>query len=198
MLNKTKDIKIILLAVMVSALSALILVLLPSPIVNAELGCAPGYGPNENESACIERDEDDATQGSKINCPDGKIPGNKPGEANPDGEVCIDDPAYLGITPSFEGDCEPGADDTGKQIPVDSSNCGIIGYLVTGINILSSLVGVVVVIMIAIGGIQYSVSRDNPQAVQAAKSRIMNAILALVAYMFMYGFLQWIVPGGVL
>lgn len=81
---------------------------------------------------------------------------------------------------------------------IDKTNCGIIAYLLTGINVLSALVGVVVVLMIAVGGIQYSASRDNPQATAAAKDRIRNAIIALILYVFMWAFLQYLIPGGVL
>jgi hypothetical protein len=65
------------------------------------------------------------------------------------------------------------------------------------IDVVAIGVGVVVVAMIIIAGIQYTASRDNPQAVQAAKSKIVNAIIALIAFTFIYTFLQWIVPGGI-
>lgn len=81
---------------------------------------------------------------------------------------------------------------------LDKNNCGILAYLIDGINLLSALVGIVIVIMIAVGGLQYSASRDNPQSTQAAKEKIRNAILALLAYIFMYAFLQYLIPGGVL
>lgn len=93
---------------------------------------------------------------------------------------------------NFEGDCKPGA---GKSL--DKTNCGIIGYIVTFTNVLSALVGIVVVIMIAVGGIQYTTARDDPQAVSAAKNRIRNAILALVFYLFGFAFLQYLIPGGI-
>lgn len=82
--------------------------------------------------------------------------------------------------------------------PITKENCGIVDILVTTIRVLSGLVGVVVVVMIAYGGVQYALARDNPQAVSAAKSKIVNAILALVFYLMIFGFLQWVVPGGVL
>jgi hypothetical protein len=66
------------------------------------------------------------------------------------------------------------------------------------INILSGLVGIVIVTMITVGGIQYSSARDNPQAVAAARGRITNALIALVAYILMYAFLQYLIPGGIL
>lgn len=94
----------------------------------------------------------------------------------------------------FAADCSP--EDPNQSI--NAKNCAIVAYTVTAINILSSIVGVVVVLMIAVGGIQYAASRDNPQAAVKAKERIRNAILALVAYLFIYAFLQYLIPGGVL
>lgn len=66
------------------------------------------------------------------------------------------------------------------------------------INILSGAVGVVIVAVVVIAGIQYSSSGGNPQAAAAAKKRILNAIIALVAYMFLFIGFQWLIPGGLL
>ena len=65
------------------------------------------------------------------------------------------------------------------------------------VNFLSIGVGVVVIAFIIIGGIQYAAAGDNPQALTAAKQRIMNALIALFAYLFMVAFLQWLIPGGI-
>jgi hypothetical protein len=51
--------------------------------------------------------------------------------------------------------------------------------------------------MIAVAGVQYTTSRDNPQAVQAAKQKIWNVLIGLLAFFFLYAFVQWIIPGGV-
>ncbi len=67
----------------------------------------------------------------------------------------------------------------------------------TFINMLAAGTGVIIVLMIVLGGIQYSTAGANPQAVNAAKSKIVNAILALLMFLFMYTFLQWLVPGGI-
>lgn len=64
------------------------------------------------------------------------------------------------------------------------------------VNFLSIGVGIIVITMIIIGGIQYSIAGDNPEATGKAKTRITNALIALVAYLFIYTFLQWIIPGG--
>ncbi len=65
------------------------------------------------------------------------------------------------------------------------------------VNFLSAGVGIVVVGVIIFGGIQYMAAGDNPQAVTAAKKRIANAFIALLAFIFMFAFLQWLIPGGV-
>ena len=73
----------------------------------------------------------------------------------------------------------------------------IIEDINTVVTFLSIGVGVVVIALLIIGGIQYAAAGDNPQALTAAKQRIMNALIALIAYLFMATFLQWLIPGGV-
>lgn len=76
-------------------------------------------------------------------------------------------------------------------------DCGLVEqYAIPFLNFLGAVVGLVVTISIVVGGIQYASSADDPQKVAAAKSRIANAVIALVAFLFLYGFLQWVVPGG--
>jgi hypothetical protein len=58
-------------------------------------------------------------------------------------------------------------------------------------------VGVVVVGVIILGGIQYTMAGDNPQAVTAAKQRIINGLIALAAFLLMFAFLEWLIPGGI-
>ncbi len=78
-----------------------------------------------------------------------------------------------------------------------TKNCKIVDYLILAINILSAMVGIVVVAMVIVGGIQYTTAADDPQAVAKAKSKIIQALLALVVFIFSYSLLQWLVPGGV-
>ena len=85
-----------------------------------------------------------------------------------------------------------------RDSSLDRSNCGIVRYLVFFINILSAVVGIVVTGTIIMGGIQYSTSGGDPSKIQAAKKRVFNGIFALIAFIFSYAFLQYIVPGGVL
>jgi len=76
------------------------------------------------------------------------------------------------------------------------NNNPIIALAKWAINILSAVVGVVVVAVIVFAGIEYSSSGGDPGRTAAAKGRIINAIIALVAYMFLYIILQWLIPGG--
>ncbi len=73
----------------------------------------------------------------------------------------------------------------------------IVKDLNTVVNFLSGLVGVVVVGVIILGGIQYATAGDKADAVSAAKKRIVNGLIALVAFLFIFAFLQWLIPGGI-
>ena len=105
---------------------------------------------------------------------------------------------------------------SGKVDPLDSSKCAPLGNDCNGnstqkclsqssfiqtlnkfVNFGAAAVGVVVIGMIILGGIQYSMAGDNATAIQAARKRITNALIALVAFIFMYSFLQWLIPGGI-
>jgi len=75
--------------------------------------------------------------------------------------------------------------------------CSLIyDYVDPFIDFLSALVGVAVVISIVVGGIQYSSSAGDPSKASAAKSRIRNAIIALVTFILLYAMLNFLIPGG--
>lgn len=65
------------------------------------------------------------------------------------------------------------------------------------VNLLSALTGIAIAGSVIFAGIQYSTAGGNPQASAQAKKRISQAITALLAYVFIYSFLQWLVPGGI-
>lgn len=74
----------------------------------------------------------------------------------------------------------------------------IYDYLSAVIKFLSAGVGLVVVLMIVVSGIQYITSAGNPQGIEAAKKRLTNAIIALLLYIFMAAILNFLIPGGIL
>lgn len=72
------------------------------------------------------------------------------------------------------------------------------GYLQSAVNLLTALAGLAITGSVIVAGIQYSTSGGNPQAAAQAKGRIVNALIALLALIFMFAFFQWLVPGGIL
>jgi hypothetical protein len=82
-------------------------------------------------------------------------------------------------------------------IKCSQDKCDFIGrYINPAITAFTAAFGIVVVISLILGGIQYSSSAGDPQKVSQAKRRIFNTVVALVAYFFLYGFLQFLIPGG--
>lgn len=65
------------------------------------------------------------------------------------------------------------------------------------LNFLSAGVGIVVVGVIILGGIQYAMAGDSAEAIGKAKQRIINGLIALLAFIFLFAFVQWLVPGGI-
>lgn len=77
------------------------------------------------------------------------------------------------------------------------TNNPIVKWLNVIINVVAGVVGIGAVVMIIFAGVQYSTARDNAQVVQSAKEKIINVVIGLIAFGFLYTFLQWLVPGGV-
>ncbi len=113
--------------------------------------------------------------------------GENPVEQDPTPSENEGDPTEVPIS-NIELDCESNN--------LNSGNCKIIEYLVTFINVLSALFGIVAVTMIVYAGIRYTMSQDNPQTASEAKERIRNVVIAVVAYIFTYAFLNYLIPGG--
>jgi hypothetical protein len=107
--------------------------------------------------------------------------------------ACNDAPDEQGIVKCKE--TEFNCDGFSSQIECVQNN-PIVKTLLSIVNFLTVGVGAVVIIMVIIAGIQYSTAQADPQKVAAAKKRISNALMALLAYLFLGAFLQWVVPGG--
>jgi hypothetical protein len=88
--------------------------------------------------------------------------------------------------------------DTGdKGTNIDGSNCKIIAYLNTAFNFATGLIGLAVTGNIIWAGIQYSMAQGEPGKAQKAKERIRGAVVALLMYFALSGFMEWLIPGGV-
>jgi hypothetical protein len=87
----------------------------------------------------------------------------------------------------------------GKCVSNDAGSGGaIVNYLRGVLQLLGGIVGLVVMIMLVIAGVQYITSAGDPGMVKSAKNRIVNAITALVLYLMMVAILQFLIPGGIL
>lgn len=69
-------------------------------------------------------------------------------------------------------------------------------YVAPALDILSLVVVPLITLVIILAGVQYSAASGDPGKVSAAKGRIINAVIALVSYVFLWAFLQWLIPGG--
>lgn len=94
-----------------------------------------------------------------------------------------------------DGKCiDPAAD---PNVDCSKHACDLIKkYVNPFINLLSVTFGLIAVISIIMGGMQYAASTGDSQKVTQAKQRITNTLIAVVAYFFLYGFLQFLIPGG--
>lgn len=63
--------------------------------------------------------------------------------------------------------------------------------------VVTTGVGIAAVGAIVYAGILYITARDNAGQVSKAKTMIMNTVIGVIAYVLMWAFLQWIIPGGV-
>jgi len=95
--------------------------------------------------------------------------------------------------------CNPGTDNEYETsiIPCNTGDkSGIDGLLRLIINILTVGVGVAAVAGIVYGSILYASAADSAEQVKKAISIITNVVIGLLAYAFMYAFLNFIIPGG--
>lgn len=74
---------------------------------------------------------------------------------------------------------------------------GINGLLSLVINILSYGLGAAAVIGVVVAGIMYLTARDNESQVAAAKQRLVNTVIGLIAWVVMFSVVNWLIPGGV-
>jgi len=93
---------------------------------------------------------------------------------------------------------DPAASSAGASCTT-TKNCNLLTqYVQPFMDFLAVLVGVAVTVSIIIGGIQYGTSAGDSAKVSAAKNRIRNAVIALIAFFFMYALLNFVIPGGLI
>ncbi|HSW99365.1 MAG TPA: hypothetical protein VLF71_06065 [Candidatus Saccharimonadales bacterium] len=69
-------------------------------------------------------------------------------------------------------------------------------YINPVITTLSIMIGVAAVISYLLAAIQYSSAGDDPGGVSKAKDRAFKTTIGLLAYLFFFALLNYLVPGG--
>lgn len=77
-----------------------------------------------------------------------------------------------------------------------AENSPIFKVLLFIVNILTTLVGLAAVGGIIAGGIIYSSARDNAEQTKKGITYVVNAVLAILLFAFMFAILNFIIPGG--
>lgn len=67
-----------------------------------------------------------------------------------------------------------------NQTPTDNSLYGPNGILTKIVRIISIILGIAAVIVIIIGGFQYTLASGNPQSVDKAKNTVLFAVIGLI------------------
>ena len=114
-----------------------------------------------------------------------KVAASQPIPNTPDPAACAADPTIKACGANAKAVC-------------NSNNCDLIKkYVNPAIQMLTIAFGLIAVISLVMGGIQYSASGGDPQKVTEAKKRISLTLMAIAAYAFAFSFIQFLVPGGV-
>lgn len=69
-------------------------------------------------------------------------------------------------------------------------------YINPIVTLLTVIIGVAAAISIVVAGIQYASAGSDPGKVQKAKERIGQTLLGLLAYILLFSFLNYLIPGG--
>lgn len=117
------------------------------------------------------------------------------------GSVNVKDSGFGALAPTTSGDCSQGTCDGVNSDPEAAcsydNHCDLIKkYINPTINLLTMVFGLIATGSLIFAGIQYSASEGDPTKAGQAKNRIANTIFAIIAYLFLYGFLQFLIPGG--
>ena len=104
------------------------------------------------------------------------------------------------FTDDEEGGGGGGSAATGKaKTGVDNVNPGAATQLEpmiqTILNVVFGVVGIVAVIMIIIGGVNYTMSQGDTQKIQKAKNTIMYGIIGLVVTLLAFAIVNFVLDG---
>lgn len=102
------------------------------------------------------------------------------------------------------GVCDDACTDIGSEFdPTDCADglegdCQVLDIVKLVAKVFAAMAATVIVAMIIVAGIQYSMAGAEASKVQAAKGKIVNALIALLLLIFGFSLIQWLVPGGLI
>lgn len=105
---------------------------------------------------------------------------------------------FFHSAPLFAEGLIPPSATTEQYTDADINGNPIILWIQFFINWLSVFIVIGSVIAIAAAGVQYSAAAGDSGKIAEAKKRITNVLMALLAYFFLFAFIQWLVPGGII
>lgn len=167
--------------------------------------------PNPLEDTCYAWTNDVTAAGVTVDCSDPKyVAASAAAAATPDPEINPDAVKDAVSETAANADAKTKASFTSRNSSVNCdgstpdklqkcvSDNPLIQQMTQIIQFLTIGVSVVITIIVIIGGFQYMTARNNPQAVTGAKKKIAAALIAFVAYMLLWAFMQYLIPGGVI
>jgi type IV secretion system pilin len=72
----------------------------------------------------------------------------------------------------------------------------IFALITIAVKFATGVLGLIMVLMIVIAGLQYVVSNGSPDTVRSAKERITSVATGFILFVLMYGILQILLPPG--
>lgn len=96
---------------------------------------------------------------------------------------------------AFASDSD-GSSGGGVSTAVLPSNWGIEDILRAILITVTTGVGIAATLSIVFAGVIYATAFSDSGKVAKAKTMITNTVVGLIAYAFMWSFLEWVIPGG--
>jgi len=91
--------------------------------------------------------------------------------------------------------CQPIAQPSKLQYAV--KNTKLVADIQTIVNFLSAGVAIFITGSIIYAAIRYATAGSQPNTVVEARNRIIDSIVALIAFLLIFSFVQWLIPGGI-
>lgn len=101
-------------------------------------------------------------------------------------------PATAGAVDVFRA-CSGGGSDTAVCKGTDDKILGSNGILTNVINLLLTVIGIIAVIMIIVGGIRYTTSNGDASQTKSAQNTILYAVVGLVIAIMAYAIVRFVV-----